>query len=159
MLKTVLLATAVAFAGPALAQEAGQEVSPAETQPATPVDTTPAPEGGAVEPAPEPSPTPATEPQASTAGTPAAQPASPDQVASIVDQEFPSYDKDADGNLKPEEFGAWMVALRSATEPAFTGQSDADKAWIGQALAQADADKSGGVSVAELKGFLAPQPA
>lgn len=89
----------------------------------------------------------------------AKQPATATQIATIVDQGFPSYDKDADGSLKTEEFGAWMVALRSASEPAFTGQSVADKEWIGKAAQVADADKSGSVSKAELKGFLAPQPA
>lgn len=87
------------------------------------------------------------------------QPASAVQIAQIVDQGFPSYDKDADGSLKPEEFGSWMVALRSASEPAFTGESAADKEWIGRALAAADADQSGGITKDELKTFLAPAAA
>ena len=77
----------------------------------------------------------------------------------MIDQGFPTYDKDADGSLMAEEFNSWMVALRSASEPAFTGESAADKDWLTRALAAADADKSGGVNKDELKTFLAPAAA
>lgn len=189
MLKSFLLASAVMISVPALAQDtpaqdttppAQEQTAPAAdtTQPAPAPDTaepTPetsesAPAGEATDPAPTPTPTPTPAPDPQTAqqgATPAApaqqqaaqQPASAAQIATIVDQGFPSYDKDADGNLKSEEFGAWMVALRSASEPAFTGQSAEDKAWIGKALAQADTDKSGTINKDELKGFLAPAAA
>lgn len=187
MLKRVLLASAVMIAVPSFAQTtpARESTQPAPEQAPPPAETTepapapaePAPTEGTTTPAPAPTPkpaptpTPTPEPQTAQQGAAPAEPAAPAQqqaarqpataaqIATIVDQGFPTYDKDADGSLKTEEFGAWMVALRSATEPAFTGQSEADKAWIGKALAMADTDKSGGVSNAELKGFLAPQPA
>lgn len=148
MLKTLILASAAAISMPALAQDMPQQEMPTtQAQPAEPMTESPA------------------EPQAmtpdaadtATAQTSTPQPATAEQIAQVVDTGFPTYDKDADGDLKPEEFGEWMVALRSATEPAFTGQSAADKQWIGQALAAADTDKSGTVNKDELKTFLAPQ--
>lgn len=138
--------------------------SPADpATPASPADPA-APNGAASTPAQPAQPAIPAEPGGSapdrTAQTrqsvPAQQPATAAQIATVVDQGFPTYDKDADGNLKSEEFGAWMVSLRSASEPAFTGKSAADKAWIGKALAQADTDKSGSVNKEEIKGFLAP---
>ncbi|MCR5871504.1 MULTISPECIES: EF-hand domain-containing protein [unclassified Sphingomonas] len=186
MLKSILLASAVAISAPALAQDMPDPQTPPTQEQPAPGETTepvpqevpaPAPQPDA-EPVPEatptpeptptptPSPTPTPEPQAAEqaqatqpAQQPAQQPANAEQIAQIVDQGFPTYDKDADGSLKQEEFGAWMVALRSATEPAFTGESAADKEWLGKALASADADKSGGVSKDELKAFLAPAAA
>lgn len=168
MIKSILLASAVVISAPAFAQDAPVQdtTPPVETQTPPPVDTTEpaptdAPAGDATEPAPEPAPSPtpspAPAPEPQTAQQSGQQPANAAQIATIVDQGFPTYDKDADGNLKAEEFGAWMVALRSATEPAFTGQSAADREWIGKALAMADADKSGSINRDELKGFLAPQ--
>ncbi|QDX26372.1 calcium-binding protein [Sphingomonas suaedae] len=189
MLKSILLASAVMISAPALAQDMQDpQTPPTQEQPAPdtatePVPQTPAPPEAETapepmptpEPTPEPVPAPTPEPtatpepqaaqqtaQATPAETPAQtgqQPANATQIAQIVDQGFPSYDKDADGSLKPEEFGSWMVALRSAGEPAFTGQSAADKEWIGRALAAADADQSGGVTKDELKSFLAPAAA
>lgn len=186
MLKHILLASAVVISVPALAQTSPAQETTPSTQPETspPVDTDEsAPADNTMTPAPAPAPTPAPSPTPTPTPTPTPeprtaqqdaapadqaapaqqqagkQPATAAQIATIVDQGFPTYDKDADGNLKTEEFGAWMVSLRSATEPAFTGQSAADKEWIGKALAMADTDKSGGVNKDELKGFLAPQPA
>jgi hypothetical protein len=173
MLKHILLASAVMVAAPALAQETpaqettppveqttpAQAAAPTAETPATAEPAAPAQEQAAdataapAQPAQQPAQTAEAQP-----AQPAKQPATPAQIAAIVDQEFPTYDKDADGNLKSEEFGAWMVALRGATEPAFTGESAADKDWIGKALATADKDKSGSVNKDELKGFLAPQP-
>ncbi len=162
---------------------AQEQTAPPAAEPAAPADTAaPADEATAVDstaqatPAPtEPTAAPAeqpaqaaeqapaaTEQPAQTAQKPAAegkQPANAAQIAQVVDAGFPTYDKDADGNLKAEEFGAWMVALRSASEPAFTGQSAADKEWITRAWAAADKDKSNGINKDELKGFLAPAAA
>ncbi|MCW4461838.1 hypothetical protein OK349_08955 [Sphingomonas sp. BT-65] len=162
MLKSILLASAVMISAPVLAQEApaqetappAQETAPPAEAPAAPAETT-APADTAQQPQEA---TPAQQP-AQTADQPAQsgqQPANATQIAQVVDQGFPTYDKDADGSLKAEEFNSWMVALRSASEPAFQGQSAADKEWLTRALAAADADKSGGVSKDELKGFLAP---
>ncbi len=180
MLKSILLASAVAMSVPALAQDMPeQQTPPAQEQPAPTESTEPVPQEAPAPapqpdaqpmpeatptpaPTPTPTPTPTPEPQAmeqAQATQPAQQPANAVQIAQIVDQGFPTYDADADGSLKQEEFGAWMVALRSASEPAFTGESMADKEWIGKALASADGDKSGGVSKDELKTFLTPAAA
>ena len=62
-------------------------------------------------------PAPAPDASAPPAGDTAAQPATaatPTQIAQIVDQEFPTYDGDANGELNAEEFGAWMKKLRTA---------------------------------------------
>jgi outer membrane biosynthesis protein TonB len=177
MLKSILLASAVAISAPAFAQDMPQQQTPPpQEQPAPTEMTEPVPQEAPapatqpeaeVTPAPTPAPTPtptpepqAAEPQAQAqTSQPAQQPANAAQIAQIVDQGFPTYDKDGDGNLTGEEFGSWMVALRSATEPAFTGESAADKEWLTRALAAADADKSGGVTNPELKTFLAPAAA
>lgn len=171
MLKSILLASAVAISVPAFAQDMPEQQTPPPMEQTAPTETTepvpqeapaPAPQPEAeVTPEPTPTPTPEpemTEPQAQ-ASQPAQQPANAEQIAQIVDQGFPTYDKDGDGNLTGEEFGAWMIALRSATEPTFTGESAADKEWLGRALAAADADNSGGVTNPELKTFLAPAAA
>lgn len=173
MLKSILLASAVAISAPALAQDMPQQQTPPpQEQPAPTEATEPVPQEAPAPatqpeaevtpeatptPAPTPTPTPTPEPQAQAQTTQSApQPATATQIAQIVDQGFPTYDKDADGSLKPEEFSAWMVALRSATEPGFTGEAAAEKQWLTNAHATADADKSGGVTVAELKTFLTP---
>jgi outer membrane biosynthesis protein TonB len=185
MLKSILLAGAVMISAPVLAQEAPaqettppaqeQATPPAAEQPAAPAET-PAPAEQPAETAQQPQEATPAEQPAQTAEQPAAtteqpaqtaqstpssgqQPANATQIAQVVDQGFPTYDKDADGSLKAEEFNSWMVALRSASEPAFQGQSAADKEWLTRALAAADADKSGGVNKEELKSFLAPAAA
>lgn len=173
MLKSILLASAVAISAPAFAQDMPQQQTPPPQEQPAPTETTePVPQEAPAPatqpeaevtpeatptPAPTPTPTPTPEPQAQAQTTQSApQPATATQIAQIVDQGFPTYDKDADGSLKPEEFSAWMVALRSASEPGFTGEAAAEKQWLTNAHATADADKSGGVTVAELKTFLTP---
>ncbi|WP_447728425.1 EF-hand domain-containing protein [Sphingomonas koreensis] len=167
MLKSILLAGAVMISAPVLAQEIpAQETPPAPAeQPAEPAEAPAAVEQPA-ETAQQPQEATPAEQPAQTAQQPAAeqpapapqgkQPANATQIATIVDQGFPTYDKDADGSLKAEEFSSWMVALRSASEPAFQGQSAADKQWLSAALTQADTDKSGGINKEELKTFLTP---
>lgn len=167
MIKSIILASAVMISAPVLAQEVpAQETPPAPAeQPAQPAEAPVATEQSAET---------AQQPQEATPAEPAApaeqpaqtagqqpvpqgqQPANATQIAAVVDQGFPTYDKDADGNLKAEEFNSWMIALRSASEPAFKGDSVAGKQWLGVALAQADTDKSGSVSKDELKTFLTP---
>lgn len=185
MFKTILLAGAAFIVTPALAQEMPpQENPPVQEQPAPDTQTEPVEEptppadeatsDEATDAVPTEEATPpadeedeVTEPQTAqqqpeTQAQPAdqgRQVATPAQIAQVVDEGFPTYDKDADGNLTAEEFGEWMVALRSVSEPAFTGESAADKEWIGKALAAADTDQSGNVSKDELKSFLAPQDA
>jgi len=92
---------------------------------------------------------------ATVAADPAAQPTNePTQVASIVDQEFGSYDKDGDGKLSQAEFGAWMVALKTKSDPATRADSPETKKWVGAAFAQADTDRNSGLTKTELTGFL-----
>lgn len=170
MIKPILLASAVMISVPAIAQEVpAQEAPPAPAeQPAKPAEAPVATEQPA-ETAQQPQeatpaePTAPAEQSARTAEQQPApqgqQPANATQIAAVVDQGFPTYDKDADGNLKAEEFNSWMVALRSASEPAFNGESEADKQWLSAALTQADADKSGAVNKDELKTFLTPASA
>lgn len=171
MLKSILLAGSVMISVPAFAQDApAQETPPAAQEQAPPAAEQPAP-AEAPAPAEQPAET-AQQPQEANPAAPAEQPAQTaeqqpapapgqqpadaTQIAAVVDQGFPTYDKDADGSLKAEEFNSWMVALRSASEPAFKGESAADKQWLSAALAQADKDKSGSVNKDELKTFLTP---
>lgn len=154
MLRSILLAGAVMISVPALAQEApAQETPPASAE--QPAETAQQPQE-ATPAAPAEQPAQAAEQAAPAQGQ---QPANATQIAAVVDQGFPTYDKDADGSLKAEEFSSWMVALRSASEPAFKGESAADKQWLSAALTQADKDKSGGVNKEELTTFLTPAAA
>lgn len=147
MLKTMLLIGAAAVSFPALAQ-----MTPPASDPTNPPTTTePAPMPDSTSPAPAPD---ASTPPAASEPAPSGTAATPAQIAQIVDQEFPTYDGDANGNLNEAEFGAWMKKLRVATDPSADPESAEVKAWIGQAYAVADADKSGGVDKAELTAFL-----
>ena len=87
----------------------------------------------------------------------AQQPASSgSQVAQIVDSEFPTYDKDGDGKLNRTEFAAWMVALKTASDPSTKADAPATRTWVAGAFAQADKDKSASLTKSELTGFLSP---
>ena len=150
MLKFALLATAMTVASPALAQQATTTepttAPTAQAAPAAPVDQ--------AAPADQATPmdsTTATTAPAETAAA-AAQPATGDQVTSIVDAEFASYDKDGNGDLNKTEFAAWMDALK-AKAPGGAGKPG-DAKWNDAAFAQADKDKSTSVSKQELTGFL-----
>lgn len=139
MLKSVILATAAIIAAPVMAQDT-------VNQPATQDSTMSS----------QPTPTePVTGDTSATQPATTAQPAGPAQIAQIVDAEFPTYDKDSSSDLNKEEFGAWMIALRTASEPGVDAQSAEVKTWTGQAFASADADKSSTVTKAELTSFLA----
>jgi hypothetical protein len=155
MTKHIFLGAAALLAAPALAQQAP---APAQTSPQA------LPQQGATQTAP--ATTPATEPQAAPADAQAA-PAAPadataaaepkaggDQVASVVEQEFPSYDKDGDGKLSQAEFAAWMVTLKTASDPSTKADAPATKTWVNAAFAQADTDKSKSLTKTELTGFL-----
>src|SRR3546814_1817580 len=50
--------------------------------------------------------------------------ATPEQVAQIVNQEFPTYDADTSGDLSETEFATWMTKLRTATDPTVDPQSE-----------------------------------
>ncbi|MCH4892164.1 MULTISPECIES: hypothetical protein [unclassified Sphingomonas] len=144
MLKTLILASAALVAAPALAQDTTTQDT-ATQSPAT-ESTAPAQQNAPA------APTTADSTSAQTSAT--AQAAGPDQIAQIVETEFPTYDKDSSSDLNQEEFGAWMVALRTASEPGVNAQSAEVKTWTGQAFASADADKSSTVTKAELTSFL-----
>jgi len=165
MLKYVLLASAMTIAAPAIAQQA----APApQSAPATAIgqpDTAQAPANtGATTADPAstaqaapttPTPDPATGTQATPAQTATTEPTAqgtnqPDQVAAILDSEFPSYDKDKSGSLSKAEFASWMDALKSKADPS----AKPDAAWNAAAFKKADADKSADVSKTELATFL-----
>lgn len=153
MLKQMLLIGAAAVSFPALAQTtppASDPMNPPTTTEPAPMPDTTTPDTTTPAPAPETSTPPAaTEPAPSGAAA-----ATPTQIAQIVDQEFPTYDGDKNGDLNEAEFGAWMKKLRAATDPAADVESAEVTSWIGQAFASADGDKSGGVNKTELTGFL-----
>ena len=150
MLKHIILATAMTVAVPAVAQTA--QTSPQGAAPtgeivASGIQTP----GDPSATAPSTSPAPATE----AASTDAQQPAAGgDQVAQVVGREFGTYDKDGDGSLNQTEFSAWMVALRTASDPATKADAPDTRKWVGAAFAQADKDKSKSLTQAELTGFL-----
>lgn len=163
MLKYVLLAGAMTFAAPVLAQTAPQTgantartgtmgtVAPAT--PATTTDAAPAtPQASTAAPAATEQAAPAA-PQA-TAAAPTEQAATGSQVAQVVDAEFAGYDKDGDGKLTQVEFAAWMDALKAKTDPSAKPGTAAAKKWNTAAFAQADVDKSKSVTKEELTGFL-----
>lgn len=157
MLKQMLLIGAAAVSFPVLAQStppADPASPPTATEPAPgPGSTTPTtpPADPATSPAPAPD---ASAPPAASQPAPSGTAASPTQIAQIVEQEFPTYDGDKNGDLNETEFGAWMKKLRTATDPSVDPESADVKTWIGQAFAAADGDKSGAVNKTELTGFL-----
>lgn len=150
MLKYVLLAGVMSVSAPAFAQTApAQSMTPqsAQSAPATPDST-------AMQAAPRaarPADSGAAPAQDAVA---ASEPAAATQVADVVTKEFPSYDKNGDGNLSAKEFDTWMVALKTASDPSTKAANPATKTWLNQAFAQADTDKNKKVSQTELTGFL-----
>lgn len=147
---------------PAPTEAMTPQTAPADTAPAAPQTipgqpvTTPAPTPQSATPAAPTDPATSNE----TAMTPAT-PAAPaeaatgaTQVAQVVDTEFPTYDKNSDTNLDKKEFGAWMVALKTASDPATKATDPATVKWVSGAFASADTDKSGAVSKEELTKYL-----
>ena len=136
MMKTILLAGTMVIAAPALAQ----------TQvPVTPTAAAPA----------QTAPAPTTTPTTPVETTPPAASAAPTQtqVAQVVDQQFGTYDKDANGALSKAEFSAWMTALKAQAN-AKEADPAKETAWNDAAFRQADGDKSATVTKVELTGFL-----
>lgn len=162
MLKYALLAGVMTVASPALAQ---QTTNTAPTQATTQTaPQTQAPAGSPVTDA-QPAATPMDSATAAAAPadatqTAAAQPATTqpatgaDQVASVVETEFPTYDANKDGKLEKAEFASWMVKLKQASDPKASATDAKTKSWVNSAFAQADKDKSKSVSKPELIGFL-----
>jgi len=145
MMERLLVLSAVALAAPAAAQTANAPASTNAAQPATPA--TPAQ-------APQPV-TDAPGAQSATPATPAtpAQPAnSSDAVAQVVSTDWSKYDADTNDGLSKAEFGKWMTALQEQA-PKQSGKAK-PAGWTDAAFAQADKDKNGTVSKAELQGFL-----
>ncbi|WP_082746375.1 EF-hand domain-containing protein [Sphingomonas sp. CCH5-D11] len=131
MLKQLFMASAMVVAGPVLAQDGGT------TKPT----------------APSSAPGPAIVPQEPAAAEPAqAAATTTDQVSSIVNAEFASYDKDGNGTLEKAEFAAWMDALKAKAPDG--GDKPGDASWNEAAFAKADTDKSTTLTRAELTGFL-----
>ncbi len=154
MLKYALLAGVISIAAPTLAQTQTNTVPQATIAPAQPA---PVAEPQAAPAAPMDSTAAAAEPAPVTepAQTAAAQPApAADQVATVVQTEFPTYDANKDGSLEKAEFSSWMVKLKQASDPKATATSPATKTWVDAAFAQADKDKSRSVTQPELVGFL-----
>lgn len=148
-----LFASALALASVAVAQEAPVESSPAPQSGPTTVDLAgPAAQSDAARDAAIPAsivaPEAAAAAKPAAAGTPAAE---------IINREFGSYDKDGDGGLNSAEFNAWMVALKTASDPTTDAASPATRTYLSEAFTQADADKSKTVSKTELTAFLSQQ--
>lgn len=142
MLKYTLLGAAMIAATPIVAQTPSAPAAPPVEQ------TTPVPDQ--VPPTAEPSA------PAAPVGDAATQPAASEaQISQVVDSQFGSYDKDANGTLNASEFAAWMLTLRQATDSTATADSKAVKTWTKTAFTQADTDKSKSISKTELTGFLA----
>lgn len=143
MLKLTIIAGALLVSSPVLAQTA---------QPSTAVPSGAQQGAASIDQAQTaPSPDAAAPAESAPAQTAAAQPAT---VADVVTTEFPNYDKDGDGALTASEFGAWMVALKTASDPSTKATAPATKTWVSQAFAQADGDKNKKVSKGELTTFL-----
>ena len=162
MLKYILLAGVVAISAPALAQSQNKpqnnnpstaaQSDPTVAHPVQDSTATPVADGQIAQTAPVADPA---QPAQAGAAVADAKPASKaEQVATIVNTEFATYDKDANGSLNKTEFGAWMVALKTASDPAAKVESAEVKTWISNAFASADTDKSKSVSKTELEGFL-----
>jgi hypothetical protein len=139
MLKYAMLAGAALIAAPVLAQTT-----------ATSPQTSPSSGGAAAEVPQSGTPTDAVPMQSA----PREQPASSSQVAQVVDTEFPTYDKNGDGKLSAAEFGGWMVALKSKTDPSTKPDAPDTKKWVSAAFTQADADKNKSLTKAEVTSFL-----
>jgi hypothetical protein len=150
-MKSLLLASAMILAAPAVAQTATPNSTNA-AQPAAPATTA----------TPAQAPQPATDAPTAQSATPAspATPAAPEQpvnpadaVAQVVSNDWAKYDADKNDGLSKEEFGTWMAALREAN-PAQKAAVTDPEAWTTAAFAQADKDKNGTISKDELQGFL-----
>ena len=70
-------------------------------------------------------------------------------IEQVVATDFPVYDADKSGDLNKAEFDKWIVAVKTAS-----GATAPDAAWLTDAFAKADGDKSKSVSAAELTSFL-----
>ena len=143
MLKYALLVATIAIAAPALSQTT-----------ATSPQTAPTAMPGVADPSMSPAQTAPSQTSAPAQTAEATQPASGTQVAQVVDTEFPTYDTNKDGKLSTVEFAAWMVALKTKTDPTTKATAPETKKWVAAAFAQADTDKNKSLSKPELTSFL-----
>ncbi len=141
MVKYALLIGAVALSAPALSQTAPAAPSTMSAQSSAPMQTSP-------------QPAPAGAMQAAPSAPVAPQPVTENQVARIIDAEFPTYDKNGDSMLSAVEFGTWMTALKSKSGSAESAATPESRKWLDAAFAQADTDKSKSLTKTELTGFL-----
>ncbi|MGE4429865.1 MAG: EF-hand domain-containing protein [Sphingobium sp.] len=133
----------LAFAVPAMAQQ-----TPAADPAATP--------GGAAQQTQPAQPAQPAQPGQPAQSAQPAQPAQANQVAAIIESEYPVYDADKSGELDQAEFSKWILALKQQEMQA-TGKAMAPEeltAWAAAAFQNADADKNGTVSRAELTTYL-----
>lgn len=141
MLRILTASSLIALAAiPAIAQQSDPMAPP------SPADATGTVEAQPVaEPAPEPAPAPAATPQTRE-----------QQVAQLVDAEFPAYDADKSGDLEEPEFTKWLLALHAAGGDAKSKAMDqtAKLKWAKDGFAAADTDKSKKISKAEMSKFL-----
>ncbi len=145
-MKQLLFPTLAAIvAMPAIAQTTPTEM----TTPASPEApmTTPAPLEA-------PATTPAPVAEAAPAPAPAAAPADP---ASILKAEFPTYDKDSNGELSKVEFSDWLNKLRTMSPQKQELTAEQETKWLATSFTKADTDKNKTVNLAELTTFLAPK--
>lgn len=149
MIKYALIAGSMTISAPLIAQSVANAPQTVPTTRSGAADTSMAPARTA----------PGQTPPAQSATMPpqtaqAMQPANSTQVAQVVDTEFPTYDTNGDGELSTAEFGAWMVALKTKTDPTTKAGTPETKKWIATAFAQADTDRSKSLSKPELTSFL-----
>jgi len=163
MLKTAMFIGDFAVSASAVAQDASPASQTAPVTQSGQTDVRTSPQGPAIPGAPvSDAPVDATAPptdvaqdSAAAAPAPAATPVTgASQIAQVVGTEFPAYDKNGDKALDKAEFGAWMVALKTASDPATRAADPATVKWVAGAFASADADRSKQVSQAELTRYL-----
>lgn len=121
--------------------------APAQMEPAMP--GTPTTEQSATMPSTQATPTGPAAPGSATAPTTA----TPSDPKVLIASEFPTYDKNADGNLDKAEFASWMGALKATSGAKPMPAAEMAK-WADGAFATADADKSKSVTLAELQNYL-----
>lgn len=132
---------------PAQPARPGQSTAPAADQamPGTqpvPADRPLSPSGAAASP-----------PTAAEAAQPTPR---PDPAKLPVDAQFARTDANGDGVLDKAEYGAWLVALRTAKEADFKGDSADARVWIDSSFTATDTDRDQKVSRDEWTRFLTP---
>ncbi len=97
---------------------------------------------------------PAAEPPTPAPVPVAAEPTKEQQVATIVEDEFPVYDGDKNGTLSKAEFTKWVSVLRQKSDPPQPTTGAVATKWFVQAFTVADVDKNKTVTKAEMMKFL-----